>query len=65
MTFFHLLGFTKQLIFGSSTSVTKLNLFFDGSHVFKEPAGIVCHAFEVFSRGYILIELKIIIVFFL
>ena len=57
---FHLLGFTKDLVFGSSTSVTRLNLFFvcfiDGSHFFKKPAGIVCHAFEAFSRGCILLE---------
>ena len=65
MKFFHLLGFTKELLFGSSTSVTELNLFLEASHFLKEPAGIVCHAFEVFSRGYILIALKIIIVFFL
>ena len=55
MKLFHLLGFNKELVFSSSTSVTRLNLFFvcfmDGSHFFKEPAGIVCHAFEAFSRG--------------
>ena len=49
MKLFHLLRFTKELIFGSSTSVTRLNSFFDGSHFFKEQAGIVCHAFEAFS----------------
>ena len=69
MKLFHLLGFTKELVFGSSTSVTRLNLFFvcfiDGSRFFKEPAGIVCHAFEAFSRGCILSELKITIFFFL
>ena len=66
---FHLLGFTEELVFGSSTYVTRLNLFFvsfiDGCHFFKEPVGIVCHAFEGFSRGFILLELKIIVVFFL
>ena len=74
MKLFHLLGFTKELIFGSSTSVTRLNLFFvcflDGSRFFKKPAGKVCHAFKVFSRGCILIGLGMInllsiIVFFL
>ena len=56
---FHILGFTEELVFGSSTSVTRLHLFFvcfiGGSHFFKEPAGIVHHA------GCILLELKIII----
>ena len=27
---------------------------------FKEPAGIVCHAFEAFSRGCILLGLEMI-----
>ena len=58
MKLFHLLHFTKELVFSSSTSVTGLNLFFvcfiDGSD-----------AFEAFSKGCILLELKIIIVFFL
>ena len=27
MTLFYLLGFTKELVFGSSTSVTRLNVF--------------------------------------
>ena len=39
MKLFHLLGFTKELVFGLSASVTRLNLFFvyflDGSHFFK------------------------------
>ena len=30
----------------------------------KEPAGIVYHAFEAFTRDFISLELKIIIVFF-
>ena len=38
-----------------STYVTRLNLFFlcflDGFRFFKEPAGIVYHAFKAFSRG--------------
>ena len=38
------LSFTKELVFGSSTSVTRLELFFvrflDGSRFFKKPAGI-------------------------
>ena len=66
---FHLLGFTKELVFGSPASVTSLNLLFvcfiDSSRFFKEPAGIVCYAFEAFSRGCILLELKIVIIFFL
>ena len=39
MKLFHLLGFTKELVFGSSTSVTGLKLFLcflDGSRFFKE-----------------------------
>ena len=27
---------------------------------FKEPAGTVCHSFEAFSRGFILLELEMI-----
>ena len=27
---------------------------------FKEPAGAVCHSFEVFSRGCILLELEMV-----
>ena len=54
MKLFHLLGFTKKLDFHSSTSVIRLKLFFAcflyGSSFFKEPAEIVCHAFEAFSR---------------
>ena len=58
MKLFHLLGFTKELVFGSSTSVTRLNLFFFCMFyiwfsLFKEPAGIVCDAFEAFSKGCI------------
>ena len=67
MKLFHLLGFTKELVFGSLTSVTRLNLFLDGSRFFKEPpARIACHAFEVYSRGCILLELEFlpIILFF-
>ena len=55
----HLLGFTMQLVFGSSTPVTRLNLFFgrslDGSRFFKS-----CYAFEAFSRGCILLEIEMI-----
>ena len=61
MKLFHLLGFTKGLFCGSSTSGTILNLFsvcfIDGSHFFKKSAGRICHAFEVFGRGCILSEL--------
>ena len=68
MKLFHLLGLTKELVFDSSTPATRLNLFFacfiDGSRFFKELAGIVCHAFEAYSRSCVLLELKIIIVFF-
>ena len=62
MKLLHLLGFTKELVFGSSTSVTRLNLFLyvflDGSRFFKEPAGIACYTFEAvsMSRGGILQE---------
>ena len=60
MKLFHLLGFTKELVFGSSTSVTRLTLFLwiflDGSSFFKEPAGIACYASEAFSSGCILLE---------
>ena len=58
---FHLLDI--QLVFGTSAAVTRRNLFFgcflDGSRVFKESAGIACHAFKTFSRGWILLELEI------
>ena len=58
------LVFTIELVFGFSASVTRLNLFFgcflDSSRFFKEPAGIVCYAFEAFSRSCILLELKMI-----
>ena len=64
MKLFHLLGFTKELTFGSSTSVTRFKFVLvcciDGSRFFKEPAGIVYHAFEALSRGCILLELKMI-----
>ena len=64
MKLFHLIGFTIELVFGSSTSVTKLNLFFgyflNGIPFFKKPAGIVCHPFEAFSRGCILPKSEII-----
>ena len=33
---------------------------FDGSCLLKEQVGIVCHAFEVFTRGSILLELEMI-----
>ena len=60
MNLFHRLGFTEELVLGSSTSVTRLNLFLsvflDGSRFFKEPAGIACYAFEAFSRDCILLE---------
>ena len=64
MKLFDLVGFTKELLKGSSTSVARYNLFFvsflDGSCFFKEPAGIVYYAFEAFSRGCILLELGMI-----
>ena len=45
-------------------SVARLNLFFvcflDGSLFFEKPAGIVCHAFEAFIIGCILLELEVI-----
>ena len=58
MKLFHLLGFTIELVFGSSSSVTRLNLFFgcllDGSHFFKEPAGIVCHFLHIIFKLFFL-----------
>ena len=64
MKLFHLLGYTKELVFGTSTSVTRPNLFFvcflDGCCFFKEPAEIVCYAFKAFSKGWILLELGMI-----
>ena len=61
MKLFLLLRFNKEQVFGSSTSVTRLNLFFvcfiDGSRLFNEAAGIICYAFEAFSC--ILLQLKL------
>ena len=66
--FTFLISLYIQLVFGSSASITRLNLFFgcflDGFRFFKGLAGIVCHAFEVFSRGYILTELEMTVVLF-
>ena len=49
MRLFHLLGFTEKLVFGSSTPMIWLNLFFvcfiDVPRLLKEPAEIDCHAF--------------------
>ena len=49
------LVFTRELDFGLSASVSRLNLFFGyllvSSRFFKEPAGIACYAFDAFSRG--------------
>ena len=50
---FHLLGFTKELGFGLSTSFTRLILFLcflDDCRFFKELAGTACYGFEAFSR---------------
>ena len=56
MKLFYLLGFTKELVFCSSASVTRLNLFsvclLDASRFFKEPVRTVCHAFEAFYQRY-------------
>ena len=56
------LVFTRELVFGLSASVSRLNLFFGyflvSFRFFKEPAGIACYAFEVFSRGCVLLELE-------
>ena len=53
-----------SVVFSSPTSVIPLNLFFgcflDGFCFLKEPAGTVCHGFEAFSRGCILLELEMI-----
>ena len=72
MRLLHILGFTKELVLGSSTSVPILNLFFLCFLVgyrFLKNQEIVCHALEAFSRGCILLELEMIsfpiIVFFL
>ena len=60
MKLFHLVCFTKELFFGLSESVTRLNLFLyvflNGSRFFKEPAGIAFDTFEAFSRGCLLLE---------
>ena len=64
MKLFPLLRFVINLVFGSSASVTRLNLFFgcflDVSRFFKEPARIAYHIFEAFSRGCISLELEMI-----
>ena len=64
MKLFHLFGFTAELVFGSPSSATRHNLFFgcflDGSRFLKETVGIVCHAFEAFSRGCILLDIEMI-----
>ena len=60
---FHLLGFTKELVFCSSSFAARLHLFVcfsDGSCYFKEPAWIACGAFEAFWRGCILLESEMI-----
>ena len=61
---FSFISFTKELVFGSWTSITRHNMFFgcflDGWRFFREPAEIVCNTFEAFSRGYILWESEII-----
>ena len=64
MKLFPLLGFNINVVFGSSTSVARLNLFFgcflDVSRFFKEPARIVYHTLEAFSRGCISLEWEMI-----
>ena len=64
MKLFHLLGFTKELFFAGQLLFQGLICFFlcflDGSRFFEEPAEIVCHTFEAFSRGCILLELEMI-----
>ena len=57
---FHFFGFTIQLVFGSSASVTRFIFFrcyLDGSRFSKEPAGIVYHAFEAFCREALELEM--------
>ena len=52
MKLLHLLGFTKGLVFVCQLLLLDLVfflMFLDGSHFFKEPVGIVCHAFAAFS----------------
>ena len=63
MKLFHLLGFAKELVFAGQLLLLDLIcfcMFLDGSRFFKESTGIVCHAFEAFSRGCILLELEMI-----
>ena len=63
MKLLHLLCSTIELVFGLLASVARLNLLIgclDGSRFFKKPAGIVCHAFEAFSRVCILLKLEMI-----
>ena len=52
MKLFHLLGFTNELV----TRLNFLCVLLGGSRFFKEPAGIACHSFEVFSRSCISLE---------
>ena len=59
MKLFHILGFTKELVFGSSTSVPRLKCFLVGSRFLRNQR-IVCHTFEAFSRGCILLDLEMI-----
>ena len=50
------------LVFLARQFVTRLNLFsrcFIDVLDLKEPAGTVCHSFEAFSRGRILLKLEI------
>ena len=61
MKLFYLLGFNKEQVFGSSASVTRLNLILCAFQMalafFKEPAGIACYAFKALvPRGCILLE---------
>ena len=53
MKLLHLLGFTKRLVFVCQLLLLDFIFFFlmflDGSHFFKKPVGIVCHAFAAFS----------------
>ena len=55
MKLFHLLGFTKELVFGLSTSPIRQTQLVSVCFL-NAPAGIACYAFAVFSRSCILLE---------
>ena len=60
MKLFHLLDFTAEVGLARQFLLLDLNCFLDGSRFLKEPVGLVCHAFEAFSRSCILLGLEMI-----